>query len=383
MCSTAAARSGTRLHVTGRVADGPDVQRRAPRPPAPAPCRERCRPPPRTTRDRGRAPAPRPAPCPAPACGRRWLGRTTRRAVGVVGAEQPQVDVRARVGQLLDHVLVHPVNVLDAEVPARDAGLVGHHRDRDARPVERGDRLDGTVEELDTLDRPDVAGVDDDRAVTVEQDACSAPLMCACALHRPAPPERLIARPPVAALARQPARRYSGSMSGEPVHTEIGVAASRRRPVAGLVGALLVATRSGEPSRPSPRRSGRRGRGDLAPAPDAPRKPPARICGSAGLKGPSTPPAGARVIRTSTNLSNAVLNAPPGKTFWLEPGVHHAGDDEFAQLIPKDGQSFIGAPGAVLDGQRINRYAFTQQATDVTIAYLTIRNFTSPGQEGS
>ena len=147
--------------------------------------------------------------------------------------------------------------------------------------------------------------------------------------------------------------------------------------------ALLVATRSRatEPSH-SPDAAVAVGAEILRLAPDAPRKPPAQICGSAGLKGPSTPPAGARVIRTSTNLSNAVLNAPPGKTFWLEPGVHYAGDDEFAQLIPKDGQSFIGAPGAILDGQRINRYAFTQQATGVTIAYLTIRNFTSPGDEG-
>ena len=306
-------------------------------------------------------------------------GERLDRALRVVGTGQPHVDVRSRVGQDLRHVGVHAVHVLDRVEAAGHTPLVGADRDRHVCGVESRDRLGGTVDEVDPLDRADVAVVDDDRAVPVQQDARSARLMCACALHRPAPPERLIARPPVAALARQPARRYSGSMSGEPVHTanwgrRVLVVAT----VAGLVVALLVATRSRatEPSH-SPEAAVAVGAEILRLAPDAPRKPPAQICGSAGLKGPSTPPAGARVIRTSSNLSNAVLNAPPGKTFWLEPGVHHAGDDEFAQLIPKDGQSFIGAPGAILDGQRINRYAFTQQATGVTIAYLTIRNFTS------
>src|SRR5262249_19759774 len=36
---------------------------------------------------------------------------------------------------------------------------------------------------------------------------------------------------------------------------------------------------------------------------------------------------------------------------------------------------FVGAPGAILDGQNRNYYAFTQHATGVVIRYLTIRNF--------
>jgi hypothetical protein len=47
----------------------------------------------------------------------------------------------------------------------------------------------------------------------------------------------------------------------------------------------------------------------------------------------------------------------------------------FGQVIPKDGDTYLGAPGAVMDGQGINAYAFTQQASNVTISYLTIRNF--------
>ena len=95
-------------------------------------------------------------------------------AVGVIRAEQPQVDVRAVPRHLLDHVLVHLVHVLDAVVAARDAGLVRHHGDRELGPVQRGDRLDGAVEELDAVDRADIPAVGDDRSVTVEQYAWAA-----------------------------------------------------------------------------------------------------------------------------------------------------------------------------------------------------------------
>ena len=36
-----------------------------------------------------------------------------------------------------------------------------------------------------------------------------------------------------------------------------------------------------------------------------------------------------------------------------------------------------------MDGQGKNAYAFTQHATDVTIKYLTIRNFVAPMNEGT
>ena len=44
-------------------------------------------------------------------------------------------------------------------------------------------------------------------------------------------------------------------------------------------------------------------------------------------------------------------------------------------MIPKDGNTYIGAPGAILDGGRRNRYAFTGYATAVTLKNLTIQNF--------
>lgn len=55
--------------------------------------------------------------------------------------------------------------------------------------------------------------------------------------------------------------------------------------------------------------------------------------------------------------------------------MHRLDRGEFVQVVPKRGQTFIGAPGAILDGARHNRYAFGGHAPDVTIAHLRIRNF--------
>ncbi len=50
--------------------------------------------------------------------------------------------------------------------------------------------------------------------------------------------------------------------------------------------------------------------------------------------------------------------------------------------MPKAGNTYVGASGAVIDGQGVNRYAFTQTAPNVTIRYLTITNFRASGNEG-
>ncbi len=105
---------------------------------------------------------------------------------------------------------------------------------------------------------------------------------------------------------------------------------------------------------------------------------PNRRCDTRKLAGPRRPPSDARRVRTTQDLARLARAAPPGTTFWLDPGVHVLGSGEFTQVLPKDGQRFLGAPGAVIDGQRHNRYAFGGQAADVTIAYLTIRHFGSP-----
>jgi hypothetical protein len=70
----------------------------------------------------------------------------------------------------------------------------------------------------------------------------------------------------------------------------------------------------------------------------------------------------------------------PHTTYWFAPGMHTLGGGQFSQIIPAAGDTFIGAPDAILDGQHMNLYAFTQQAGDVTIRYLTIQHFGAPGE---
>jgi hypothetical protein len=85
--------------------------------------------------------------------------------------------------------------------------------------------------------------------------------------------------------------------------------------------------------------------------------PPA-VCGSPALDGPASPPDGAVVVATTEDLSTVTAQNPAGTTFWLEPGRHTLGAGQFAQVLPKSGNRYVGAPGAVLDGARTNRYAF-------------------------
>jgi hypothetical protein len=112
-----------------------------------------------------------------------------------------------------------------------------------------------------------------------------------------------------------------------------------------------------------------------------------RVCGNNALLGggPSSPPKGAVVIAagddSGTDLGHN-WTMKPHTTYWFAPGRHTLGNGPFSQIIPADGDTFIGAPGAILDGQRVNRYAFTQQARNVTIRYLTIQHFGAPGDNG-
>ena len=110
---------------------------------------------------------------------------------------------------------------------------------------------------------------------------------------------------------------------------------------------------------------------------------PAKVCGSSALlSGPATQPSGSVRVDPGQNLNDLTQAKPSGTTFWLAPGTHTLGTSEWGQVGPKDNNVYVGAPGAILDGKRINRYAFTQTAKNVTIKHLTIRGFVSPGNEG-
>jgi parallel beta-helix repeat protein len=117
-----------------------------------------------------------------------------------------------------------------------------------------------------------------------------------------------------------------------------------------------------------------------SPTAAPPTSPPAAVCGSSSLNGPTTPPDGAVVVPEGDNSGLDFRKAHT--TYYFETGKHFLGTDPLSQIIPGDGATFVGAPGAVLDGQKLNRYAFTQSATGVAIRYLTITGFVAPQDEG-
>ncbi|MFD5776099.1 right-handed parallel beta-helix repeat-containing protein [Streptomyces fungicidicus] len=147
----------------------------------------------------------------------------------------------------------------------------------------------------------------------------------------------------------------------------------RRRalPAAPLVLVLLAAT--GCESTP-----------DSRPEPTAAWSTPvARVCAEPGA-GPSGAPAGAVTVDPSVtgDLATKTRNSPQHTTFWLRPGTHRLAADRYAQVVPKTGNVYLGAPGAVLDGRKTNQYAFGGTARDVTLRHLTVQGFVAPHDEG-
>ena len=115
----------------------------------------------------------------------------------------------------------------------------------------------------------------------------------------------------------------------------------------------------------------------------APKAPPAQRCDNAALDGPSVPPAQAVTVPTGESLVDVVAAHPGNTTYWLSPGIHRLGKGPFMQVVPHAGDTFIGAPGAVLDGGHENRYAFGGEAPDVTIGFLTVQNFGAAGENNN
>ena len=115
------------------------------------------------------------------------------------------------------------------------------------------------------------------------------------------------------------------------------------------------------------------------PGASPPTSPVAKMCDSAALKGPSKPPADVVEVSTEQNLAEVVRSHSARTTYWLSPGTHHLGSGIYEQVMPHRGDTFIGGPGAILDGQHKNLYAFGGDARDVTIKFLTVQNFGSAG----
>ncbi|MFD9881046.1 right-handed parallel beta-helix repeat-containing protein [Streptomyces alboflavus] len=131
-------------------------------------------------------------------------------------------------------------------------------------------------------------------------------------------------------------------------------------------------------------------------SPDAPEKPTggpstsgahstavARVCAEPAA-GPEKAPAGAVTVDPAVvgDLAAKTRSNPPNTTFWLRPGKHRLDPDRYSQVVAKKGNRYLGAPGAVLDGRKINQYAFSGSARDVTIRHLTVQRFVAPNNEG-
>lgn len=117
------------------------------------------------------------------------------------------------------------------------------------------------------------------------------------------------------------------------------------------------------------------GRGDAGPP------APTAVCGSSMIVGPSTAPAGAVTLSPgATTIQDAISSHAAGTTYYLTAGTYAIS----ASIDPQDGDTFIGAPGAVIDGSNSQPVAFglNDQATNVTLKYLTIQHFAGPQNNG-
>ncbi|MDX2776667.1 Ig-like domain-containing protein [Streptomyces caniscabiei] len=102
--------------------------------------------------------------------------------------------------------------------------------------------------------------------------------------------------------------------------------------------------------------------------------PPAQVCTSnAWSAGPATAAPGAIVVPAGDNTSFDFSQS--NTVYWFAPGEHTLGSGQYSKITPGSGSSYIGAPGAILDGKNNNQYAFAGSASNVRIAYLDIRNF--------
>ncbi|MGH9440085.1 MAG: right-handed parallel beta-helix repeat-containing protein, partial [Terriglobia bacterium] len=111
---------------------------------------------------------------------------------------------------------------------------------------------------------------------------------------------------------------------------------------------------------------------------------PATVCGASSLSGPSVAPAGAVVVPAGDNSAiTETYNKSANTVYWFAPGIHTLGTGEYSQIQADAGDTFIGAPGAIISGQYENNYAFVEDVPGVTIEYLTIEHFTPPGNQGA
>ncbi len=81
----------------------------------------------------------------------------------------------------------------------------------------------------------------------------------------------------------------------------------------------------------------------ISPPPTTPTDPPSEL----PPPGDSQPP-GSVTVRPGDNLASMVSSHPKNTTFYLTSGTHR-----LQSVVPKDGNEFVGAPGAIMSGAKV------------------------------
>ena len=105
---------------------------------------------------------------------------------------------------------------------------------------------------------------------------------------------------------------------------------------------------------------------------EAPNSPPIEVCGNRILTGPASAPAGAIIVPSGNNSS---VRWSAKTTYYFATGTHTLGT---SGIPDQPGDTFVGAPGAILNGDRTSTEAFQGDNTGVTVEYLTIEDFNTP-----
>ena len=95
------------------------------------------------------------------------------------------------------------------------------------------------------------------------------------------------------------------------------------------------------------------------------------------LPGPSTCASGEAVPIGVGDVAQRVVDAhPAGTTYLIKAGTHLRN----FSVQPRSGDTFCGEPGAVLDGGRSLKSAFSGGASGVTLDSVTVRDYASDRQ---